>query len=128
MPGIPQIWYLDIFAGKNNYEAADNGGSAGHKEINRTNLSLEAIKNGLKTEIVKKQLELIRLRNKSKAFSGTVEMRRPASGGNSEGLKMVITGRNVTASAPVPEPAPFLTVLLATGLAAHRRCRHGRLP
>jgi hypothetical protein len=22
------------FAGKNNYEAADNGGSAGHKEIN----------------------------------------------------------------------------------------------
>jgi sucrose phosphorylase len=36
MPGIPQIWYLDIFAGKNNYEAADNGGSAGHKEINRT--------------------------------------------------------------------------------------------
>ena len=38
MPGIPQIWYLDIFAGKNNYEAADEAGSGGHKEINRTTL------------------------------------------------------------------------------------------
>jgi sucrose phosphorylase len=40
------------FAGKNNYEAADNGGSAGHKEINRT-LSMNDIEEGLKTEIVK---------------------------------------------------------------------------
>ncbi|MGZ9734389.1 alpha-amylase family glycosyl hydrolase [Flavobacterium sp. GNP002] len=74
MPGIPQIWYLDIFAGKNNYEAADNGGSAGHKEINRTALSMNDIAEGLKTEIVKKQLEIIRLRNTSDAFSGEVEI------------------------------------------------------
>ncbi len=74
MPGIPQIWYLDIFAGKNNYEAADAGGSAGHKEINRTSLSLEEIQDGLKKDVVKKQLELIRLRNTSKAFLGTVEI------------------------------------------------------
>ena len=74
MPGIPQIWYLDIFAGKNNYEAADNGGSAGHKEINRTALSMNDIEEGLKTEIVKKQLEIIRLRNTSDAFSGEVEI------------------------------------------------------
>ena len=26
MPGIPQVWYLDLFAGKNDYEAADKGG------------------------------------------------------------------------------------------------------
>ncbi|MFV8377210.1 alpha-amylase family glycosyl hydrolase [Flavobacterium sp. LB3R33] len=74
MPGIPQIWYLDIFAGKNNYEEADNGGSAGHKEINRTALSMNDIEEGLKTEIVKKQLEIIRLRNTSDAFSGEVEI------------------------------------------------------
>ena len=74
MPGIPQIWYLDIFAGKNNYEAADNGGSGGHKEINRTALSMNDIEEGLKTEIVKKQLEIIRLRNTSDAFSGEVEI------------------------------------------------------
>jgi sucrose phosphorylase len=74
MPGIPQVWYLDIFAGKNNYEAADNGGSAGHKEINRTALSIYDIEEGLKTEVVKKQLEIIRFRNTSDAFSGEVEI------------------------------------------------------
>ena len=74
MPGIPQVWYLDIFAGKNNYEAADNGGSAGHKEINRTALSTSDIEQGLKTEVVNKQLEIIRLRNTSSAFYGKVEI------------------------------------------------------
>jgi sucrose phosphorylase len=74
VPGIPQVWYLDIFAGKNNYEAADNGGSAGHKEINRTTLSMQDIEQGLKTEVVKHQLEIIRLRNTSNAFSGRVEI------------------------------------------------------
>ena len=32
MPGIPQVWYLDLFAGKNDYEAANRGGTGGHKE------------------------------------------------------------------------------------------------
>ena len=41
MPGKPQVWYLDLFAGKNDLEAVRRGGGAGHKEINRTNLSLE---------------------------------------------------------------------------------------
>jgi sucrose phosphorylase len=72
MPGIPQVWYLDIFAGKNNYEAADNGGSAGHKEINRTTLTNQDIEQGLKTEVVNKQLEIMHLRNTSNAFSGTI--------------------------------------------------------
>ncbi|WNH08942.1 glycosidase [Thalassobellus suaedae] len=72
MPGIPQVWYLDIFAGENDYEAADKGGSAGHKEINRTNLTMQEVEDGLKKDIVKNQLEIIRLRNTSKAFSGTV--------------------------------------------------------
>lgn len=71
MPGIPQVWYLDVFAGKNNYEAADKGGDAGHKEINRTSLSLKDIKEGIRNEVVLKQLELIKFRNTSKAFSGT---------------------------------------------------------
>ena len=74
MPGIPQVWYLDVFAGKNNYEAADNGGSGGHKEINRTTLTMQDIEEGLKTEVVKTQLELLRLRNTSNAFSGKVEI------------------------------------------------------
>ena len=74
MPGIPQVWYLDVFAGKNNYEAADKGGSGGHKEINRTNLTMEDIEHGLQKEIVKNQLEIMRLRNTSKAFLGQIEI------------------------------------------------------
>ncbi|RAJ18232.1 alpha-amylase family glycosyl hydrolase [Olleya aquimaris] len=72
MPGIPQIWYLDIFEGKNNYEAADKAGSGGHKEINRTTLSLNDINKGLKKQSVLNQLEIIKLRNTSKAFQGEV--------------------------------------------------------
>lgn len=64
MPGIPQIWYLDLFAGKNDYEALKRG----HKEINRTNLSLETIEEQLTKDIVLKQLELLRLRNTHPVF------------------------------------------------------------
>ncbi|GAA4816208.1 glycosidase [Litoribaculum gwangyangense] len=70
MPGIPQVWYLDVFVGKNDYAAADKGGSAGHKEINRSTLSIKDIKEGLKRDIVLNQLKLMRLRNTSKAFLG----------------------------------------------------------
>ncbi|MFD1315962.1 glycosidase [Namhaeicola litoreus] len=72
MPGIPQVWYLDIFAGSNDYKAADRGGNAGHKEINRTNITLRDVEDGLKSRIVKNQLKLIQLRNQSKAFLGAV--------------------------------------------------------
>tara|TARA_R110002126_G_scaffold291568_1_gene453666 strand:- start:13274 stop:15007 length:1734 start_codon:yes stop_codon:yes gene_type:complete len=72
MPGIPQIWYLDLFAGKNNYTAANKGGTGAHKEINRTNLPLKDIESGLKTKIVLNQLKLMRLRNTLKAFNGEV--------------------------------------------------------
>lgn len=74
MPGIPQVWYLDIFAGKNNYEAADKGGSGGHKEINRTTLSQIDIESGFKKKIVLNQLKIMRLRNTSNAFLGTIKI------------------------------------------------------
>lgn len=72
MPGVPQVWYLDLFAGTNNYEAADKGGTGGHKEINRTTLSLDDVEVGLKKDIVKNQITLIKLRNKHDAFKGTL--------------------------------------------------------
>jgi sucrose phosphorylase len=75
MPGIPQVWYLDLFVGKNDHEAVEKAGADGHKEINRTTLSLEDIENGLKTDVVLKQLEMIRLRNTSTAFSGIAEFK-----------------------------------------------------
>lgn len=74
VPGIPQVWYLDLFAGKNDYAAADNGGTAGHKEINRTTLTTSDIEEGLKRPIVQDQLQLMRLRNRSPAFDGELEI------------------------------------------------------
>ena len=68
MPGKPQVWYLDLFAGKNDHEAVKRAGAGGHKEINRTNLSLEQIEAAMGKDVVAKQLELLRLRNTNPAF------------------------------------------------------------
>jgi sucrose phosphorylase len=70
MPGIPQVWYLDLFAGRNDYAAADRGGTGGHKEINRTTLTTGDIEQGLGRAVVRDQLTLMRLRNASSAFDG----------------------------------------------------------
>jgi sucrose phosphorylase len=72
MPGTPQIWYLDLFAGKNDYAAADKLGKAGHKEINRTNLTLAEIELTQSNKIVKDQLTLLRVRNSVEAFDGVL--------------------------------------------------------
>jgi sucrose phosphorylase len=72
LPGTPQIWYLDLFLGKNDYEAVEKAGQDGHKEINRSTLSLDQIDESLKNLTVLKQLELIKLRNTHKAFEGQV--------------------------------------------------------
>lgn len=69
MPGKPQIWYLDLFAGKNDYEAVKRAGAGGHKEINRTNLSKEQIEKALEKAVVKKQLEMLRFRSLFPGFS-----------------------------------------------------------
>lgn len=68
MPGKPQIWYLDLFAGRNDHEAVKKAGPGGHKEINRTNLLLKQALEGLGQDIVRKQLALIKFRNTFPAF------------------------------------------------------------
>lgn len=68
MPGRPQVWYLDLFAGKNDYEAMKRAGAGGHKEINRTNLTKDHMAEMLKEPVVQKQLELLRLRAECPAF------------------------------------------------------------
>ncbi|MBO4265564.1 MAG: sucrose phosphorylase [Lachnospiraceae bacterium] len=69
MPGKPQIWYLDLFAGKNDHEAVKRAGAGGHKEINRTNLSLDRVHDALKQNVVQKQIELLKLRSSHPAFN-----------------------------------------------------------
>ena len=73
MPGKPQVWYLDLFAGKNDHEAVKRAGAGGHKEINRTNLTAKEMEDGLQRDIVLKQLELLRLRSTFSVFSNDSE-------------------------------------------------------
>jgi sucrose phosphorylase len=70
MPGKPQVWYLDLFAGKNDLAAVEKAGPGGHKEINRTNLSISDVEKALEKPVVKEQLRLLRLRNTHPAFDG----------------------------------------------------------
>ena len=68
MPGKPQVWYLDLFAGENDLEAVRRGGEAAHKEINRTNLTAADMEAQLKRPVVQKQLQLLKMRNACPAF------------------------------------------------------------
>ena len=86
-PGVPQVWYLDLFAGTNDYAAADHGGAGGHKEINRTTLTLHDVAEGLNEVVVRDQLDLMRLRNTLPAFRGALEI------GETEPFRLRLTWR-----------------------------------
>ena len=75
MPGKPQVWYLDLFGGKNDHEAVKLAGPGGHKEINRSNLSLERIETELAKPMFNDQVELLRMRNTCKAFHEDADIR-----------------------------------------------------
>lgn len=74
MPGKPQVWYLDLFAGRNDIDAVRRAGPGGHKEINRTNLSSSEVDAALATDVVLKQLELLRFRNAFGSFGFDSEL------------------------------------------------------
>lgn len=93
MPGKPQIWYLDLFAGKNDYEAMARAGVGGHKEINRTNLSLEQVEECLKKDVVRRQLELLKFRNSCPVFSEDAQISF-----DMEGSKITISWTNTVGS------------------------------
>jgi sucrose phosphorylase len=65
MPGLPQVWYLDLLAGTNDHEAARRNG---HKEINRTNLTASQVRSRLEDPLVERQLALLAFRNTFPAF------------------------------------------------------------
>lgn len=80
MPGKPQVWYLDLFAGKNDHDAVKRAGEGGHKEINRTNLTAEQIKERLAWDVVKDQIKMLRFRAKFPAFGFDAALSVESSG------------------------------------------------
>ena len=80
MPGKPQVWYLDLLCGKNDYEAMARAGEGGHKEINRTNVSLFEAEARLNDPCVRRQLELLRIRSTHPAFAADSTVTAKAEG------------------------------------------------
>jgi sucrose phosphorylase len=71
-PGIPQVYYVGLLAGENDYDAVKRTGE--DREINRHNYSIEEIDAEVNRPVVKKILALIDLRNTHPAFDGAFEV------------------------------------------------------
>lgn len=84
MPGKPQVWYLDLLAGKNNYQAMEAAGAGGHKEINRTNYTMDQVQEELEKPVVQAQLSMLRMRNTFPAFGFDAELTTKVEGQNLE--------------------------------------------
>lgn len=96
MPGKPQVWYLDLLAGGNDYEAVRRAGADGHKEINRTNYTREQAEAALARPIAQAQLRLLRFRNSFGAFGEDAQIEAEATTQSS--LALVWRRNGLTAS------------------------------
>ncbi|MCK6074189.1 sucrose phosphorylase [Paenibacillus silvae] len=68
VPGIPQVYYVGLFAGENDLARVAETGEG--REINRQNYTLEDIRSQLDKEVVQRLMKLIRFRNTHQAFQG----------------------------------------------------------
>lgn len=71
-PGIPQIYYVGLLAGKNDDTGMEISGDG--RAINRHNYSTQEINQEVQKDVVKRLLALIRFRNEYTAFDGDFEM------------------------------------------------------
>lgn len=67
-PGIPQVYYVGLFAGQNDWEFYEK--SKQSRDINRHYYSLEEIEEEFKRPVVQKMNRLMKLRNSHPAFDG----------------------------------------------------------
>lgn len=67
-PGIPQVYYVGLLAGKNDIENVNKTGEG--REINRHNFTLDEIDRAVNKSVVQRLIRLIRFRNSYPAFDG----------------------------------------------------------
>ncbi len=75
-PGIPQVYYVGLLGGLNDMELLTRTGVG--RDINRHYYSIEEVEAALGEPMVRKQIELIRLRNTHPAFSGEFQVNAPS--------------------------------------------------
>ena len=69
VPGIPQVYYVGLLAGENDMDLLAK--TQVGRDINRHYYSREEVLSDLNKPVVKRLLELMRLRNSHRAFAGT---------------------------------------------------------
>ncbi len=76
-PGVPQVYYVGLLAGKNDYEAVTKTGEK--REINRHNYTFDEIEKALERNVVQRLVKLIQFRNEHPAFNGEFQVLDSAS-------------------------------------------------
>lgn len=71
-PGIPQVYYVGLLAGRNDYELMEQSGEA--RDINRHRYSVDELEVSIGQPVVQRLLALMRLRNRHPAFEGRFEL------------------------------------------------------
>ena len=71
-PGIPQIYYQGLLAGKNDFDLYEK--TKQPRDVNRHNYTLEEIRKETERPVVQKLLDLLRFRNTHPAFDGSFRM------------------------------------------------------
>lgn len=77
-PGIPQVYYVGLLAGTNQYQCVQTTGDG--RAINRYNYSIDEIKNELKREVVQRLIRLINFRNHHPSFDGVFSVDKVSDG------------------------------------------------
>lgn len=71
-PGIPQVYYMGLVAGENDYELMEKTDFP--RNISRHNYTVEEIKEQVKKPVVQKLCRLMRFRNEYPVFDGEMEI------------------------------------------------------
>jgi sucrose phosphorylase len=67
-PGVPQVYYVGLLAGKNDQEGVERSGEG--RDVNRHNYSLSEIEAAMERGAVQRLINLIRFRNEHPSFGG----------------------------------------------------------
>lgn len=73
--GIPQVYYVGLLAGANDHAAVERTGEG--RAVNRHDYSLEEVDRALDRPVVRRLLELLRLRASHPAFAGPLTVATP---------------------------------------------------
>mgnify|MGYP005771373587 CR=1 FL=1 len=71
-PGIPQVYYVGLFAGENDFDLFHKTGA--HRDVNRHYYSIEEIDNEFRRPVVQKLNRMMKFRNEHPSFQGTFHL------------------------------------------------------